>query len=91
MAVHVASRRVMEKAGMRPIREFHSDWPVRIEGDEHGYVGTRPPAPSGSLHDPLSGKAREVQLAECEEQVVRCPQLAAHDRSVKFECSNSIG
>ena len=38
MAINIGSRRVMEKAGMRLIREFHSDWPVRIEGDEHGDV-----------------------------------------------------
>ncbi|MGH1563525.1 GNAT family N-acetyltransferase [Mumia sp. DW29H23] len=38
MAVHLASRRVMEKAGMRLVRTFHADWPVRIEGDEHGDV-----------------------------------------------------
>lgn len=38
MAVNVASRRVMEKAGMRLVREFHADWPVRIPGDEHGDV-----------------------------------------------------
>ena len=28
----------MEKAGMREIRTFHADWPVRIPGDEHGDV-----------------------------------------------------
>lgn len=38
MAVHLASRRVMEKVGMRMVREFHADWPVRIPGDEHGDV-----------------------------------------------------
>jgi RimJ/RimL family protein N-acetyltransferase len=38
MAVHQASRRVMEKAGLRLVREFHADWPVRIDGDEHGDV-----------------------------------------------------
>ena len=38
MVVHTASRRVMEKAGMRLIRTFMADWPVRIEGDEHGDV-----------------------------------------------------
>ena len=38
MAVNVGSRRVMEKAGMRFVREFHADWPVRIPGDEHGDV-----------------------------------------------------
>jgi RimJ/RimL family protein N-acetyltransferase len=38
MAVNVASRRVMEKVGMRLVREFHADWPVRIPGDEHGDV-----------------------------------------------------
>ena len=38
MAVHTASRRVMEKCGMRLVRTFHADWPVRIPGDEHGDV-----------------------------------------------------
>lgn len=38
MAVHGASRRVMEKAGMRHVRTFHADWPYRIPGDEHGDV-----------------------------------------------------
>lgn len=38
MAVNVASRRVMEKSGMRVVRTFHADWPVRIPGDEHGDV-----------------------------------------------------
>ena len=38
MAVHRASRRVMEKAGLRYLRSFHADWPVRIPGDEHGDV-----------------------------------------------------
>ena len=38
MAVNTASRRVMEKSGLRFVRLFHADWPVRIEGDEHGDV-----------------------------------------------------
>jgi RimJ/RimL family protein N-acetyltransferase len=38
MAVNAASRRVMEKAGLRFVRAFHADWPVRIPGDEHGDV-----------------------------------------------------
>jgi len=38
MVVHVASRRVMEKSGMRLVRSFVADWPVRIPGDEHGDV-----------------------------------------------------
>lgn len=38
MAVNVGSRRVMEKAGMRLVRTFHSEWPVHIPGDEHGDV-----------------------------------------------------
>ena len=38
MSVHGASRRVMEKAGLRFVRNFHADWPVRIAGDEHGDV-----------------------------------------------------
>ncbi len=38
MAVNTASRRVMEKAGLRLVRTFHQPWPYRIEGDEHGDV-----------------------------------------------------
>src|SRR5689334_9438514 len=38
MAVNTASRRVMEKAGLRYVRTFHADWPDRIPGDEHGDV-----------------------------------------------------
>lgn len=38
MVVNTASRRVMEKAGLRHVRTFHADWPDRIPGDEHGDV-----------------------------------------------------
>jgi len=38
MAVNTASRRVMEKSGLRFARSFHAEWPVRIPGDEHGEV-----------------------------------------------------
>ena len=38
MAVNAASRRVMEKAGLKYVRTFHQQWPDRIEGDEHGDV-----------------------------------------------------
>ncbi len=38
MAVNVGSRRVMEKVGLRYVRTFHADWPVRIRGDEEGDV-----------------------------------------------------
>jgi RimJ/RimL family protein N-acetyltransferase len=38
MTVNTASRRVMEKAGLRFVRTFHQEWPDQIEGDEHGDV-----------------------------------------------------
>lgn len=38
MVVNVASRRVMEKAGMTLVRTFHQPWPDRIDGEEHGDV-----------------------------------------------------
>lgn len=38
MAVHAASRRVMEKVGMRLVRTFRADWPYPIPGDEFGDV-----------------------------------------------------
>ena len=38
MAVNTASRRVMEKAGLRYVRLYHAEWPYPIPGDEHGDV-----------------------------------------------------
>ncbi|MCA1571508.1 MAG: GNAT family N-acetyltransferase [Chloroflexi bacterium] len=38
LAVHTASRRVMEKSGLRFVRAFHGEWPFTIPGDEHGDV-----------------------------------------------------
>lgn len=38
MAVNLASRRVMEKAGLTLVRTFHQPWPYPIEGDELGDV-----------------------------------------------------
>jgi RimJ/RimL family protein N-acetyltransferase len=38
MSVNAASRRVMEKAGLRYVRTFFQQWPERIEGDERGDV-----------------------------------------------------
>ena len=38
MAVNVASRRVMEKAGMRLWKTVYRPWPDPIEGTEHGDV-----------------------------------------------------
>jgi RimJ/RimL family protein N-acetyltransferase len=38
MTVHAASRAVMQRAGLRLVREFHADWPDRIPGDELGDV-----------------------------------------------------
>lgn len=38
MAVNAASRRVMEKVGLRHVRTYHGDWPEAIPGSEHGEV-----------------------------------------------------
>lgn len=38
MTVNVASRRVMEKAGLRFVRTFWEPWPDKIDGDEEGDV-----------------------------------------------------
>jgi RimJ/RimL family protein N-acetyltransferase len=38
MVVHVASWRVMEKAGLKYVRTFHQPWPDYIEGEEQGDV-----------------------------------------------------
>ncbi|MEW1751013.1 GNAT family N-acetyltransferase [Streptomyces angustmyceticus] len=38
MTVNHASRRVMEKTGLRHIRTFFEEWPDHIEGAEHGDV-----------------------------------------------------
>jgi len=38
MAVNQASRRVMEKAGLKLVRTFHQPWPFPIDGDQAGDV-----------------------------------------------------
>jgi RimJ/RimL family protein N-acetyltransferase len=38
MVVNVASRRVLEKAGLKFVRTFHQPWPDYIEGEEEGDV-----------------------------------------------------
>ncbi|MEH1101651.1 GNAT family N-acetyltransferase [Micromonospora sp. CPCC 205561] len=38
MAVNAASRRVMEKSGLRYVRTYVERWPEAIEGAEHGEV-----------------------------------------------------
>lgn len=38
MVVNVASRRVLEKAGLMFVRTFHQPWPDYIEGEEEGDV-----------------------------------------------------
>ncbi len=38
MAVNTASRRVMEKSGMKLVRTFHQRWPEPIDGAEYGEV-----------------------------------------------------
>ena len=38
MAVHEASRRVMEKSGLRHTRSYPTEWPVHLPGDEFGEV-----------------------------------------------------
>ena len=38
MAVNLASRRVMEKAGLTLVRTFHQPWPYPISGAEQGDV-----------------------------------------------------
>ena len=38
MAVNMASRRVMEKSGLKLVRTFYQPWPHPIEGDQFGDV-----------------------------------------------------
>ncbi|MFG1779859.1 GNAT family N-acetyltransferase [Micromonospora sp. NPDC049048] len=38
MAVNAASRRVVEKSGLRLVRAYVGDWPELIDGAEHGEV-----------------------------------------------------
>ena len=38
MVVNLASRRVMEKAGLRPVRKFRMNWPDQIEGSGQGDI-----------------------------------------------------
>jgi RimJ/RimL family protein N-acetyltransferase len=36
MVVNIASRRVMEKAGLKFVQIVHREWPIYTPGDEHG-------------------------------------------------------
>jgi RimJ/RimL family protein N-acetyltransferase len=38
MTVNIASRRVLENAGLMLVRTFFAQWPAYIEGAEHGDV-----------------------------------------------------
>jgi RimJ/RimL family protein N-acetyltransferase len=38
MVVNLASRRVMEKAGLKLVGVVHREWPIHIDGDEQGDV-----------------------------------------------------
>lgn len=38
MTINTASRRVMERCGLRYVRNFHTDWREPIEGTELGDV-----------------------------------------------------
>jgi RimJ/RimL family protein N-acetyltransferase len=52
MAVHVASRRVMERSGLRYVRTFFQPWPDAIPGNEQGdveYALTRAEWAAGQL------------------------------------------
>jgi len=59
MAVHTASRRVMEKSGLTLVRTFHQEWPDRIPGDEHGDVEYALTMPDWERQQP-SGHAGKV-------------------------------
>jgi RimJ/RimL family protein N-acetyltransferase len=52
MAVNTASRRVMEKTGMRFIRTFHADWSVRIPATKQATASTPSIERSGNVTDP---------------------------------------
>lgn len=56
MVVNAASRRVMEKAGLRLIRTFHQDWPDKIAGDEHGDVEYALVREDWERQQPVSGR-----------------------------------
>ncbi|HYB17467.1 MAG TPA: GNAT family N-acetyltransferase [Streptosporangiaceae bacterium] len=54
MAVNSASRRVLEKAGLRYVRTVHLDWPDPLPGNEHGDVETGWTATTGQRSE-MSG------------------------------------
>jgi RimJ/RimL family protein N-acetyltransferase len=38
LAINAASRRVLEKTGLRLVRTFHQPWPHPVDGDQHAIV-----------------------------------------------------
>jgi RimJ/RimL family protein N-acetyltransferase len=58
LVVHTASRRVMEKSGLKLVRTFYQAWPERIEGDEQGEVEYALSRAEWELQEAASGRAR---------------------------------
>ena len=55
MAVNQASRRVMEKAGLKLVRTFHQPWPYPIDGDQFGAVEYAPDKTGWQQQGPAAG------------------------------------
>ena len=58
MAVNMASRRVMEKAGLKLVRTFYQPWPHPMEGDEFGDVEYALDKADGACQARASGRRR---------------------------------
>jgi RimJ/RimL family protein N-acetyltransferase len=52
MAVNTASRRVMEKSGLKLVRTFHQPWPYRLRATSSGTWSMRWTRPAGSMIRP---------------------------------------
>lgn len=93
MAVNVASRRVMEKAGMRHARTLHLTWDDPIDGSEHGeveYELTRQEWEQARCHiAKWEGSARALKDeqgagGDCDGGVGRDDPRAVRDRGVRL-------
>ena len=64
MAVNMASRRVMEKAGLKLVRTFYQPWPYPMEGDQFGDVEYALDKADWQ-HDQAGVRPRDAWLRNC--------------------------
>jgi RimJ/RimL family protein N-acetyltransferase len=86
MAVNLASRRVMEKAGLTLVRSFHQRWPYPIEGDDLGDVEYALNKPAGSGRTTRGTVRVTDRAARIGGRCLRIGEIDARERTRRAPC-----